>query len=61
MVLIAFTAKTAAAYATVAAISALLQQVNGERSLIQPVTAIPKKHITATFSEIDLTGNGIIS
>jgi hypothetical protein len=61
MLLITFTVRTVAAYATIAAISALLQQVNGERLLAHPTTAMPKKHMTATFIEIDLTCNGIIS
>jgi hypothetical protein len=61
MLLIAFTARVVATYATTAAISALLQQVNGERLLVHPTTAMPKKHMTATFTEIDLTFNGIIS
>ncbi|NIA17170.1 MAG: hypothetical protein GWO86_02365 [Planctomycetes bacterium] len=61
MVLIAFAAKTTAAYTTIAAVTALLQQVNGERPLIQPMTAMPKKHITAALTEIDLTCNSIIS
>jgi len=60
MALIIFTARDVAIYIIIAAASALLQQANDESLLIQPVTAIPKKHITATLTEIDLTFNGII-
>jgi hypothetical protein len=60
MVLIAFITKDAITYAKKAAMSALLQQVNGERSLIHPMTATAKKHTTATLTETDLTCNGII-
>jgi len=51
----AFTAQAPAIYA-----SALLQQVNGERPLIQPIKPKPKKHITAILTAIERTCNGII-
>lgn len=58
--LIAFAAKLAATYATAAPISALLQQVDGERPLIQLIKLKMKKHVTAILTAIDLTCNGII-
>ena len=58
---IAFTAQAPAIYASTAPISALLQQVNGESPLIQPIKLKPKKLITAMLTAIDRTCNGIIT
>ena len=55
-----FMLKVIITYPTIAPVSARLQQVSCERPLIQPMTATPKKHITAKLIEIDLTFNGII-
>jgi hypothetical protein len=60
MALITFTARDVTIYIIIVAARALLQQANDERPLIQLMTAIPKKHITATLTEIDLAFNGII-
>jgi hypothetical protein len=59
MALIAFTAIDTTTYATIAAMTALLQQVTDESFPIHPIIAIAKKDITAAFIEIDLTLSGI--
>jgi hypothetical protein len=61
MPFIALTAKVPAMYAIAAPPNALLQQVNGERPLIQPIKLMPKKHITAMLTAIGRTCNGIVN
>ena len=56
---IARTAQDPAIYTSTAPVSALLQQVNGVRPLIQPTRLRPKKHITASLTAIERTCNGI--
>lgn len=48
-------------YVSMAPISALLQQINGERLLNQPMTPNAKKHMTAAFTAIERTCRGIIT
>jgi hypothetical protein len=61
MVFIAFTAKLAAMYAITEPASALLQHVNGDRSLTQLTKLKPKNTITAVLTAIDRACSGILA